>query len=249
MFNIDFLKKLRMRELDLVRCELRPRARILEFGAGTGIQALALQQMGYDVVAIDLASSSYSPDRVFPVINYDGYNLPFDDKAFDIIFSSNVLEHVSDVPYLLSEFKRLLSPGGYCVHLMPSVTWRAWTFISGVPTAAVGSWKMLNELIAPPSIGRGPALRQNLKTIIGGLLPLGHGTSMEGMSELWTFSARAWRGIFSKAGFTVEKVRPIGIFHTGHMLAGARLSLNYREHLSRYLGSAATAFIVRPTPT
>lgn len=247
MFDLNFLSKLRMRELDFVSCEIKSGARILEFGAGAGTQALELQARGFEVLAIDLMHSDYYPDRVFPVIDYDGRHIPFPDQSIDIIFSSNVLEHVEDLPQILEEFRRVLSPEGYCVHLMPSVAWRAWTFATGFPTALVAILHLIRDLLISPNMGRAVALRKNLKAIAGGLLPLGHGTSIEGISELWTFSVPAWRAVFCKAGFTVDSVRTIGVFHTGNMLAGSRLSISHRERIAQLLGGAANIFIVRPT--
>lgn len=246
MFDLHFLSALRTRELDLCCGAIRAGARVLEFGAGTGTQAQQLHMKGFDVVAIDLSHSNYSPDRVFPVIDYDGRHIPLPDHSVDVIFSSNVLEHVEDLPQILSEFRRVLTPGGYCVHLMPSVAWRAWTFVTGIPTALIASWRVIRDMVAPPSIGRVAALRRNLKAIAGGLLPLGHGTSIEGFSELWTFSIRAWRSTFRAAGFVVDAVRPVGVFHTGHMLAGSKLSVASRERLALRLGSAAHLYIVHP---
>lgn len=246
MFDLHFLSALRTRELDLSFGAIRAGARVLEFGAGTGTQAQQLKVKGFDVIAIDLGNSDYSPDRVFPVIDYDGRHIPLPNHSVDVIFSSNVLEHVVDLPQILSEFRRVLTPGGYCVHLMPSVAWRAWTFVTGVPTAMVASWRVLRDMVVPPSIGRVAAMRRNLKAIAGGLLPLGHGTSVEGFSELWTFSTLAWRSTFRAAGFVVDAVRPVGVFHTGHMLAGSKLPIASRERLARRLGSAANIYIVRP---
>jgi hypothetical protein len=38
----------------------------------------------------------------------------------------------------------------------------------------------------------------------------------------------------------------VGVFHTGHMLAGSKLPVASRERLARRLGSAAHLYIVRP---
>jgi 2-polyprenyl-6-hydroxyphenyl methylase / 3-demethylubiquinone-9 3-methyltransferase len=41
-----------------------------------------------------------------------GEKLPFDDNSFDIVFCCDVLEHVSDVPKVISEISRVLKKGG-----------------------------------------------------------------------------------------------------------------------------------------
>jgi SAM-dependent methyltransferase len=245
MFDIAFLDVLRRRELELVVGELELGACVLEFGAGSGTQARELRSRGFTVIAIDLPASDYSGQRVFPVIDYDGYHIPLSDGSVDIIYSSNVLEHVSNLPQILAEFRRTLKPDGYCVHLMPSVAWRAWTFASGIPTAAMAAVRILRSLILPsPVHTRG--FRKDIKALVAGLVPIGHGTSVEGLSELWTFSVPSWRSKFRKGRFRVDAVRPVGIFHTGHMLAGRRLSPRTRERLAKWIGSAANVFVIRP---
>ena len=228
MYNIEFLNRLRFVELEELASSLPSGARVLEFGAGTGEQARQLAGMGFDVVAIDLASSEYADHRTFPVIDYDGLHIPLADGSVDAIFSSNVLEHVEDLPTILAEFRRVLKPGGLGVHAMPTPAWRFWTFVAGPPTSLVALSKL------------------KLKTAVAALLPLGHGTSKEGISELWTFSPRWWRRTFQKNGMEVVEDRPIGIFYTGHFMLGEQLSFERRRRISRTLGSGAHIYVVRP---
>lgn len=72
--------------------------------------------------------------------------------------------------------------------------------ITGVPTAMVASWRTLRDMLDPTSIRHVAALQRNLKANASGLLPRGHGTSIEGLSEVLTFSILAWRSIFQAAG-------------------------------------------------
>jgi len=247
MFNINFLNLLREAELELVIEDLRPGSRILEFGAGTGAQAKDLAARGFDIVAIDLPASGYAQSRVFPVIDYDGRTIPLPDASVDIVFSSNVLEHVENLPEIMAEFRRVLRRDGYCLHLMPSVAWRAWTFAAGPPTAIAAVARFVAEFIRPPAgATRIQAAVRNLKTGVGALLPIGHGTSFEGISELWTFSVAAWRTKFEKHGFWVDRQRPIGLFHTGHMVLGPCASIARRKRWAAHFGSAANLFLVIP---
>ena len=63
MFSVPHLNELRMIELDSILPYLPARCRILEIGAGTGRQALALSQKGFDVSAIDIPSSESLPPK------------------------------------------------------------------------------------------------------------------------------------------------------------------------------------------
>ena len=44
---------------------------------------------------------------------YDGINLPYDDNFFDLVYSSQVFEHVRHPDELLKDVFRVLKPGGY----------------------------------------------------------------------------------------------------------------------------------------
>jgi len=48
------------------------------------------------------------------------YRIPFEDSAFDFVFSNSVLEHVQDLSGALTEIRRVLRPGGVSLHLLPS---------------------------------------------------------------------------------------------------------------------------------
>ena len=125
MFSIEHLNVLRAAEIDKIVTHLRPPgARLLEIGAGTGRQAQALVERGFSVEAIEILESNYSGDRLFPITNYDGRHIPFPNQSFDIVFSSNVLEHVPDLVQMHSEIRRVLRSGGYAVHVLPTHAWR-----------------------------------------------------------------------------------------------------------------------------
>ena len=63
-----------------------------------------------------------------------GLCLPFADGAFDVTYSSNVLEHVPDPEGMVAEMVRVTRPGGTVV-----VSWTPWLSPWGVldPHAAV----------------------------------------------------------------------------------------------------------------
>lgn len=246
MFDLQYLRELRIEEMRRIAPLLPTSGVILELGAGTGEQARYLADRGLEVVAVDLPASSYSAARVFPVVDYDGRNLPLAERSIDAVFSSNVLEHVEDLPQLLREVRRVLRSGGVCIHVMPTPAWRLATFAAGIPTALVAALRILPDMVRPPACqSRTARLMRNLKTVAGPALPLGHGTSVEGLSELVTFSRRHWRSRFAANGFVVEREIPIGLAYTGHMLFGRHLSFAARERLSRYLGSATYIYVVR----
>jgi SAM-dependent methyltransferase len=67
---------------------------------------------GIDYLSVDL----YSPRAMEKV---DITDIPYDDSTFDMIYCSHVLEHVPDDRKALSEFFRVLKPGGWALICIP----------------------------------------------------------------------------------------------------------------------------------
>jgi 2-polyprenyl-3-methyl-5-hydroxy-6-metoxy-1,4-benzoquinol methylase len=128
--SLEHYEAVRKYELDIVLSMLPPVGSVLEIGAGAGWQAKILSDKGYTVSAIDIETSNLAENRIWPITNYDGKHIPFPDNSFDIIFSSNVLEHIPHVKEFQSEIQRVLKKDGYVIHLMPSATWRFFTNIT-----------------------------------------------------------------------------------------------------------------------
>ena len=248
MADLSHLSILRQREIEQLLPLLPRDARILEFGAGTGQQAKYLRDQGFDVVAIDLASSNYASERVFPVQDYDGQHIPAEDRSIDIIFSSNVLEHVENPRAIFAEFRRIQKPGGFGLHIVPTPSWRLWTFATGLAASIEAVVTLPLELANPPQgQNRSRLLYRGVRRVVSGFIPRGHGTSIEGLSEFWTFSSIAWRRKFQKYGFDVVEDEPMGVFYTGGGLLARTLSLATRRRMSRFLGSATHMYKVVPT--
>src|SRR5262249_22866943 len=84
-----------------LRAGVRAGDRVLDLGCGDGrfTQELAVMNakpIGVDVAqaAIDRAQAAH-PDLDFRLAPIDG-PLPFDDVSFDVVWSSEVIEHVAD---------------------------------------------------------------------------------------------------------------------------------------------------------
>ncbi|WP_048707975.1 class I SAM-dependent methyltransferase [Microvirga massiliensis] len=250
MFCLAHLDAVRAAEIELVASYLRPGARILEIGAGTGQQAHALARRGFDIAAIEIASSNYSAERIFPIIDYDGRVIPFADASFDIVFSSNVLEHVPDLAQMSREIRRVLAPGGLCIHAMPTHAWRFWTSVSAFPDALQQAFSLRHKLLPRAGAWRAfaRAWLQVARHLAGAVFQPRHGERGNSLKELWLFHPRWWRQSFRENGFEILRDAPMGLFYTGHMVFGLKWSIERRAHLARVLGSACHLFVTRPVP-
>ena len=103
--------------------------RVLDLGCGEMLMTFGLAARGAaEVIGLDIApldpngaiakireAGFVDVDAVknrVQAVTYDGSSMPFADEHFDIVFSWGVMEHVSDVPAVLAEIKRVLKPGG-----------------------------------------------------------------------------------------------------------------------------------------
>jgi len=248
MFSLQHLETLRSAEIDRVAALFPGGAHVLEIGAGTGQQALELQRRGFDVTAIELATSEYGSHRVFPIIDYNGTTIPLPDSKIDLVFSSNVLEHIPDLARLHAEIHRVLAPGGRCLHVLPTHSWRFWTTLSGYPDAVLHLFFGVPKLL-PHAIPRhaerhrlGEAWYRTARAVGGRLFPRRHGERGNVLSELRLFHPNWWRRHFQANGFTILRDEPMGLFYTGNMLLGPRLGLAERRRLAGFLGSACHLF-------
>lgn len=250
MFNLEFLHLIRKAELEMVIKYLPKNAQILEIGGGTGIQAKELTKKGFKIISIDVPESNYKLEKVFPVKEYDGKNLPFPDNHFDFIFSSNVLEHIKNIDGLFVEFSRVLKKKGACLHIMPSGTWRFWTNITNYLEFLQRFIILILSLI-PKSLALSELIKFKsfpisfIKLIFQYTFPPRHGEFGNCITEVYTFSSHAWMRVMSRTNFNLISSNPGGLFYTGHTFLGMYLDLSSRQKLAKFLGSACIFYYLQ----
>ena len=106
-WNIEFLNKLRLYELNQIKKFIPKNTKILEIGAGSGFQSKILNSWNNQVEAIDIYSSIYKKSIIYDVKTYDGENIPYPENYFSIVFSSNVFEHILNSKNILNEISRV----------------------------------------------------------------------------------------------------------------------------------------------
>ena len=93
----------------------------LDVGARAGVQTEWLRARGYQVTPID--ADPVTADCLKVDANK---RLPFDDGAFDLIWCSEVIEHLEDPAFAMSELRRVTKPGGLLLLTTPNSY--AWLF-------------------------------------------------------------------------------------------------------------------------
>jgi len=246
-YSTSHLVKIRDAEFNLVKKYFQPGLRVLEIGGGNGFQASRMHELGCIVTSIDVTETPTTNEVFFPVQVYDGKVIPFSNAAFDIVFTCNVLEHITELGLALSEIKRVAKANGIIIHLVPSASWRLFTTLTHYVYLAK---RLLTTKAGVPggetaSAAADKLRKRGLFAAFRGLIFAGpHGEYPGAVSELWYFSRVRWRQVFRKHDYVIDHASGNGIFYTGYGIAPA-LSLKYRRLLSIF-GSACHVFVLRP---
>jgi SAM-dependent methyltransferase len=105
--------------------EARAGVRMLDLGCGAGEFAAIAAASGAELIGVDVAEAALerarrrAPELDFRRTPVDG-PLEFADAAFDLVWASEVIEHIADTAPWLSEVRRVLAPGGRLLLTTPS---------------------------------------------------------------------------------------------------------------------------------
>lgn len=99
--------------------------RVLDLGSGDGTFTAGLVGAGAHAVGAEVAEAAVRRARAsHPKLDFRlvpiGGPLPFRDFAFDVVWASEVIEHVADTARWLSEVRRVLAPRGRLLLTTPN---------------------------------------------------------------------------------------------------------------------------------
>lgn len=106
---------------DRILVHLGPSSVVLDLGAGAGI----VKQMNFKGYAARVCGVDLDP-RVTsnPMLDEgrvsNASGIPYEDESFDVVFSNNVMEHLSDPLAVFCEVYRVLKPGGVFLFKTPN---------------------------------------------------------------------------------------------------------------------------------
>jgi ubiquinone/menaquinone biosynthesis C-methylase UbiE len=239
-------KIIRIYELLLIIPYIKNKGKLLEIGSGKGWQAKYLSKIGYEVTAIELPNNQSDGKREYSLVFYDGHVMPFRDNTFDIIFSSNVMEHIPHITNFQNEIQRVLKPNGFAIYILPTASWRFWTSFTYY-------LDIFRKAIATLSLTDNNRFNCNILKIKNKkhwkifkyVFPSTHGSFGPFIKELYLFSPKRWLSLFSRTGWIINNSFPSNLFYTGYLIMNDNLSINYRYLFSYFLGSSSFVYILK----
>lgn len=181
-----------------------------------------------------------------------GGAIDFPDNSFDVIFSSNVLEHIVDVDAALQEMRRVLRPGGVMFHSVPTPSCVVLTMLAQPPSylrnaALIATGKLElpdkpNEARHKRAIRYGRKARKQLSPIRFFLGP-GHGESRTHMNALRIWRRQAWLDRFELNSIRVRDVVDVDTAFSMHKLFPFRF-MALRQRLSRMGLASVTLYVL-----
>lgn len=216
----SYLHMIRYQEIERVFGKCPPHAFLtgLELGAGDGYQSSLLLTYVDRLIATDWDTSLLADQRGerLDVCQCDAEAVSevFPTTRFDLVFSSNVLEHLPNVTTALQGIHTVLNDDGITIHVLPNPAWKLCHLALFYPELVV---RKLTRLVSggAVSIARGassPRLANNPKMVCDqgswwrGLWPAPHGAYRGHLQELLAFRKGRWLERFACAGFRVVRV-------------------------------------------
>lgn len=252
--KLDFLKKARLMELNQAMSYFQKSGRVLEIGAGTGWQARLLSGFGFKVEAIDVYESRHRKNMEWNVVPYDGYRIPFEDQSFNIVFSSNVLEHIEHIGPFQEEIKRVLKNDGVVVHVLPTTSWRVLTTVTHFlqlvkslfmteRTKDVGQTNEKHSLDFSTELQnvRWQSKLKRLKYI----LPTKHGVLGNAITEMYYFSESRWSRFFRSHDWEIVSIESCQYLYSGHAIWNLRVSWDFRRFLGKIFGPTCRLYVLK----
>ena len=219
-------------------------ATALELGSGDGFQLEHLRQRFARVFAINPARR---PPSAWGFTFASAESLPFPDGVFDLVFSSNVVEHVQDRARAMAEVVRVVRPRGYVVHAVPTQFWKATSLLLnpvGYPLRVWEKWCALRNFrhdgCESEIDAKGTAPRW-FQVLGRWFYPPVHGSFPSHRSEFSSFSRDRWRELLRPPGLVSVAEIPL-LSYTQFGFARFRL-FGVRTWLAQHGFASSHAFI------
>lgn len=246
--ELEWLHHVRHAELKIMKEILGSytQTKILEIGGGDGFQAKVLSDEGFSVVSIDIEPRT---PQLFPVTKIVNSKLNFSDETFDVIFTSHVLPHITNLKQMFDEMKRVLKKDGVIVHIVPT---SGWSFITNIwhylfiPKYLLKSFKKIThkkskiEISLERSNQIPNSMNYKMKKLF--LHPLGENPSF--LHELIYFSRKYWEKLFLDNNFKIVDVKYGPYITSGYGVFRFKF-ISFRKFFAKYFFSSSFYFILK----
>lgn len=103
------------------RYRIKPGQALLDIGCGRGEFLRGFIECGVRGFGVDRsrAAEKYCPDAELRTSDLEHDGIPYEDNAFDVVYSKSVIEHFYHPEKLVQEMFRVLKPGGLAITLCP----------------------------------------------------------------------------------------------------------------------------------
>jgi 2-polyprenyl-3-methyl-5-hydroxy-6-metoxy-1,4-benzoquinol methylase len=221
-FPRDFTQSLheyKLREFERIfgRCPSKVFDSVLELGAGPGFLSAMLAPLTQKLISTDIDISRVQAKGLtnteFRACDAREIAREFPAGSFDLVCSSNMLEHVEQPERVVEGIHRVLRPNGITVHVMPSALWKLTSFALYVPNNAVRAVELLTQrkgmaairdkVANPVPDANAQAQRSKYARLF---IPEIHGISMTHYRELQEFRLRKWVKFFEANGLEIRKI-------------------------------------------
>jgi len=224
----EIRRDIRRREIELIFGDYTDKSfdRGLELGAGDGFQATLLSRYVQKLYSTEVNQARLE-ERNTPGIQYlicDAQRADriFHPSSFDLVFSSNLLEHITSPQLALQGIFNVLVDGGVCISVMPSpfmkLMWLAFFYPNKIARGI--------ELVLDADQRRDLTRRRRAGSISAGedyalsnnpngrqwgfvrrqLWPIPHGAYNSNVEEFVQFRTKRWTKLIGKAGLKVVRV-------------------------------------------
>lgn len=128
--NSEYLKKLDIlnssyysKYIKFIQENITKKSIFLDVGCGNGVVLYSLKKIGFHGYGVDISKLFIRECKKKDLENvywYDGINLPFENKKFDLIGSFNVLEHTENPELFLIKQIEKIKKGGKIIVACPN---------------------------------------------------------------------------------------------------------------------------------
>jgi SAM-dependent methyltransferase len=219
----QYLHRLRRREIEIIFRDCPPKLfrRGLELGAGDAFQSGLLAKYVEHLVVTDFSErileNPNTPERSHRVCDAENVDEAFAAGTFDLVFSSNMMEHVPRPERALQGIRRVLHDDGIAIHVMPTPFWELCQML-GFHVDAVLTRLERYSAGRLPRLGNAAdaaPLDENNPKVIGRsygrlrrlLWPVPHGISEKNWQEFLVFRRERWIQQLARAGFQIIATR------------------------------------------